>query len=170
MAQQIVIGIDPDVTANGVACVDVAARSVKATTMPFPDLLDYLRSTKREADTQGRPLHVIIEAGWLNRSNWHLLCRDSKAAAAAKGNHVGRNHETGRKIAEMCEHWQIPFSLVRPLPLTARGGIKLWRGKGGKITQEEIIRILPLRNRTNQEGRDAALLAWTWAGLPLSAE
>ena len=29
MAQQIVIGIDPDVTANGVACVDVAARSVK---------------------------------------------------------------------------------------------------------------------------------------------
>lgn len=71
MAQQIVIGIDPDVTANGVACVDVAARSVKATTMPFPDLLDYLRSTKREADTQGRPLHVIIEAGWLNRSNPH---------------------------------------------------------------------------------------------------
>lgn len=90
---------------------------------------------------------ALREAGWLNRSNWHLLCRDSKAAAAAKGNHVGRNHETGRKIAEMCEHWQIPFSLVRPLPLTARGGIKQWRGKGGKITQEEIVRILLLINR-----------------------
>jgi hypothetical protein len=44
----------------------------------------------------------------------------------------------------------------------------VWRGKDRKITQEELAAIVGQElPRTNQEGRDAALLAWVMAGLPL---
>ena len=38
---------------------------------------------------------------------------------------------------------------------------KVWKGTGGKITQAEILRIIPgFPKRSNQEVRDAALIAW----------
>ena len=161
----IVIGIDPDAERNGIATLNRESRLMTADTMTFPDLLDYLRYMQSQAATAHRALRVIIEAGWLNKTHWHVGYKDSAQAAAAKGNAVGRNHETGRKIAEMCEHWDIPHELIKPLPLKA-GGVNLWRGKDGKITAEELTAITGLRGRTNQEARDAALLAWVWAGLP----
>lgn len=161
-----VIGIDPDVDKSGCACLDVANRTIETATLAFPQLLDYLQFAKRIAEASGNAYVVVIEAGWLNKSNWHILPRDTKAAAAAKGNAAGRNHEVGRKIAEMCQRWQIPYELVKPLPLHA-GGANLWQGKDGKITQEELAAFTGVTGRTNQEGRDAALLAWTWAGLPI---
>lgn len=161
----LVIGIDPDADRNGVATLTRASRHLTADTMTFPDLLDYLRYIQSQAATAHRTVRVIIEAGWLNKTHWHVGYEDSVQAAAAKGNAVGRNHETGRKIAEMCEHWGIPYELIKPLPLKA-GGLNLWRGKDGKITAEELTAITGLRGRTNQEARDAALLAWVWSGLP----
>lgn len=166
---QTVIGIDPDVEKSGVASLECDTRRLEIATLAFPDLLDYLLWAKRRAETTQRTFRVIIEAGWLNKSNWHLAPKDTRAAAAAKGNHAGRNHETGRKIAEMCQHWQIPYELVRPLALKI-GGVNLWKGKDGKITQEELAAFTGITGRTNQEGRDAALLAWTWAGLPISKQ
>lgn len=163
----LVIGIDPDADRNGVATLTRESRQLTADTMTFPDLLDYLRYMQAQAATANNNLRVIIEAGWLNKTHWHVGYKDSAQAAAAKGNAVGRNHETGRKIAEMCEHWAIPHELIKPLPLRA-GGVNLWRGKDGKITAEELTAITGLRGRTNQEARDAALLAWVWAGLPTS--
>lgn len=155
----VVIGIDPDVEKSGVACLDMAARKLEISTLAFPDLLDYLRYAQRQAEVEQKSLRVVIEAGWLNKSNWHLQTRDTKAVAAAKGNNAGRNHEVGRKIAEMCEHWQIPYELVRPLR-------KIWRGKDGKITHEELnkqlaIKGLPHLPRSNQDTRDAVLLGLT---------
>ena len=164
-AVKIVIGIDPDVDKSGVAFLECSTRKLEITTLSFPDLLDYLQWVKKQAGTNPQSVRVIIEAGWLNQSNWHLTARDTRAACAAKGNHAGRNHETGRKIAEMCDHWQIPYELVKPLALKVRG-FHLWKGKDGKITQEELAAFTGIRGRTNQEGRDAALLAWTWAGFP----
>lgn len=164
---QTVIGIDPDVERSGVAVLETDTRRLEVSALAFPDLLDYLQWVKRRSEVTGRTLRVIIEAGWMNKSNWHLAPRDTRAVAAAKGNHAGRNHETGRKIAEMCQHWQLPYELVRPLALRI-GGVNLWKGKDGKITGEELAAITGLTGRTNQEGRDAALLAWTWAGFPLS--
>ena len=163
----LVIGIDPDAERNGIATLDRERRMLTADTMTFPDLLDYLRYMQSQAATANRTMRVIIEAGWLNKAHWHVGYKDSAQAAAAKGNAVGRNHETGRKIAEMCEHWAIPHELIKPLPLKA-GGVNLWRGKDGKISAEELTAITGLRGRTNQEARDAALLAWVWAGLPTS--
>lgn len=150
-----VIGIDPDVERSGVAVLETDMRRLEVTTLAFPDLMDYLMWARRRSEVTGRTFKVIIEAGWLNKSSWHLAPRDTRAVAAAKGNHAGRNHETGRKIAEMCQHWQIPYELVKPLALKI-GGVNLWKGKDGKITHDELTAITGLTGRTNQEGRDAA--------------
>lgn len=163
----IVIGIDPDADKNGVATLFRESRLLRATALTFPETLDYIRYAQSQARANGQTLRVIIEAGWLNKTHWHVSYSDSRQAAAAKGNAVGRNHETGRKIAEMCQHWEIPHELMKPLALKA-GGVNLWQGKDGKITAEELTEITGLKGRTNQEARDAALIAWTWAGLPVS--
>lgn len=165
----IVIGIDPDADKNGVATLFRESRQLEATALAFPDTLEYLRYITSKARANGQTVRVIIEAGWLNKTHWHVCATDSRQAAAAKGNAVGRNHETGRKIAEMCGYWGIPHELVRPLSLKFRG-LNLWRGKDGKISAEELAAITGLRGRTNQEARDAALIAWTWAGLPVSTD
>lgn len=150
-----VVAIDPDVERNGIACLDVPTRKLSIKALSFPETLDYLHGLAASDKTV-----VIIEAGWLNYSNWHLTRSDSKAKAAAKGNAVGRNHEVGRKLAEMCEYWHIPYRLVKPLR-------KIWRGEDGKITASELESFTGYKGRTNQEGRDAALISWVAANLPI---
>lgn len=162
----IVIGIDPDAEKNGVAFLDRRTKAIQAMTLTFPETLDYIRYADSQAKAAGRTLAVVVEAGWLNKGHWHIGYNDSRQEAAAKGNAVGRNHETGRKIVEMCEHWGMRVVQMRPLPLRV-GRANLWRGKDGKITAEELAAITGLRGRTNQEARDAALLAWTWAGFAI---
>lgn len=163
-----VAGIDPDVEKNGVALLDCEKRTIRVlASLPFPELLDFLRYIQRQAEVEQKRFRVIVEAGWLNKANWHSSETDTKQLAAAKGNAAGRNHETGRKIVEMCAHWQIPTELMKPLRLKV-GGSHLWNGKDGKITHEELTSFTGItKPRTNQEERDAALLAWVFAGLPL---
>ena len=74
-----------------------------------------------------------------------------------------RAETTGRTFRVIIEAgW-----LNKPLALRVRG-FHLWKGKDGKITHDELAAFTGIMGRTNQEGRDAALLAWTWAGFPLS--
>lgn len=162
----VVIGIDPDAEKNGVAYFDRETKQLETSALTFPDTLDYLRYIHSQARAAGRNVIVIIEAGWMNKTHWHITPFDNKQKCAKIGNDVGRNHETGRKIAEMCQHWEIPHKLIKPLQLKV-GGVNLWKGKDGKITAQELKEITGLTGRTNQEQRDAALLAWTWAGEPL---
>lgn len=166
---QYVIGIDPDVEKSGVAFLDCSTRMLEVDTLSFADLLDYLLSVKRKAEVQQKHVRIIIEAGWLNKAHWHLSPKDTKQSAAAKGNSAGRNHEVGRKIAEMCEHWQLPYELIKPLALKVCG-VNIWKGPDGKITHNELSYFTGLTGRTNQEARDAALIAWTWAGFPVKTQ
>lgn len=162
----IYIGIDPDVEKSGVAELDAYSHTFKKLkAMTFPELLDYLAANHFDcASSIVTPRYlVVIEAGWLNKAHWHLTPRDTRAIAAAKGNAAGRNHEVGRKIAECCEAWGYPYKLVKPLR-------KCWRGKDGKITHEELAYFTHIEGRTNQEVRDAALLAWNEAGLPIRVQ
>ena len=156
----IIIAIDPDVEKNGVAYLNCENKNLEISTLSFPELLDYLRYVQRCAETTQKHLVVVVEAGYMNKGNWHLNPKDTKAAAAAKGNHAGRNHETARKIVEMCKHWQMEVKEVKPLE-------KCWKGKDRKITHEELARFTGVMGRTNQEGRDAALLAWVYAGISI---
>lgn len=156
-----IIAIDPDAEKNGVALLDPKTREIELFTLTFPRLIDFLVAKRDIFGTSLERYKVVIEAGWLNKSNWHVYARDTPQLAAAKGNATGRNHETGRKIAEMCEHYGIVYELVKPLR-------KNWRGYDGKITHDELANFTHLRDRrTNQEERDAALLAWVTAGLPI---
>ena len=157
----IIIAIDPDVEKSGVAELHVGTRRLEVTTLSFPALMDYLQYMEREFADKGERLRVVVEAGWMNASNWHTGGVRSIAAAAKTGQNTGRNHETARKIAEMSRHFGLETEEVKPLK-------KCWKGSGGKITQEELEYITgKLDRRTNQEGRDAALLAWWFAGLPI---
>lgn len=159
---QVVVGVDPDVDKNGVAYLDMTNKEMELTlgAMPFPNLIDFLRATNYNCEQAEKKFCVVVEAGWLNRSNWHVHSRDSKAVIAAKGTAAGRNHEVGRKIAEMCRYYAIPYDLMKPLT-------KIWKGNERKITAQELKTITGYAARTNQEMRDAALLAWVWAGLPI---
>lgn len=158
------IAIDPDVARSGVAEIEVKTRRLEVCTLRFPDLMDYLQSVKLFAEERHESLCVVVEAGWKNAPNWHTGNIRSIAAAAKTGQNTGRNHETARKIAEMSRHYGLPTEEVKPLR-------KCWHGSGGKITQRELEYITgKLDRRTNQEARDAALLAWWYAGLPLKVE
>ena len=158
-----IIAIDPDVDRSGVAELEVKTRKLEVSTLAFPALMDYLQFMKSRTELDNETLCVVVEAGWMNASNWHTGNVRSISAAAKTGQNTGRNHETARKIAEMSIHYGLTTEEVKPLK-------KCWRGTGGKITHEELEYITgKLDRRTNQEGRDAALLAWWYAGLPIKA-
>ena len=153
-----VIAIDPDKEKSGVAFLKPSTRQLEVSNLTFPQLLDYLQFAKRQQDETRETLVVVVEAGWMVRkSNFH----DAQGRRAEKiAKDVGANHETGRKIIEMCEYYGIQVVPHPPL-------IKCWKGKDRKITHEELVSFTGLMGRTNQDARDAALLAWTFANLPI---
>lgn len=158
MKADYVIGIDPDTKKNGYALVDMETHKVNVATATLPVLLDMVDVIQSTALATGKHLVVYVEAGWINQPNWHLGFKDSKQMAAAKGKTLGRNHQRGMDITELLKYRGIDVVEVAPLK-------KVWKGKDRKITQEELERIVGKIERTNQEGRDAALLAWVMAGL-----
>lgn len=155
-----VIGIDPDTERSGYALIDIETRKVSIETVALPALIDMVDSIQSSALATDKRLTVYVEAGWLNVNNWHLGFRDTKAMAAAKGKAVGRNHQRGMDICELLTYRGISVVQVPPLK-------KVWRGKDRKITHEELTAIVGPVKHTNQEGRDAALLAWYHAGFPI---
>lgn len=158
MGTRYFIGIDPDVEASGIAVVDAEKRCFCwATTRPFPELLEDVERFKRYYTD----FRIVVEASWMTTKNWHLPKTCSLARAAAMGRSVGRNHATGEHFVAWCRHKGV--DVVEQPPLR-----KCWRGRDGKITHAELAQFVEgLQKRTNQEERDAVLLAWTAAGLPI---
>lgn len=169
MKAERIIAIDPDVDKSGVAELLISTRSIEATTLGFSDLMDFLQHVKENISDKGDSVIVIVEAGWINASNWHTGKVRSIAAAAKTGQNTGRNHEVARKIAEMSRHYGLETMEVKPLR-------KRWKGKDGKITHDELCELMeasgiaPILTRTNQEMRDAILLALVYSGIPLKAK
>ena len=171
--QDIIIGIDPDIDQSGVATITMAMGSVTAQRMRFPDLIDHLASEHNKATMGGLTLAVHVEAGWFNTSNWHTNRRMGANYNAAIGQAVGRNQAVGMKILEMCGHIGVEAHAVRPLPKTMRvgsGTLPMWGGADGKVRADELGRLLAgcglrmPKGRTNQDERDAVLIALRGAG------
>jgi hypothetical protein len=161
MRADIYIGIDPDTHLNGIGRLDMAGRKATATNLPFALTIDYVRDVIKAAHREGQKVAVIVECSWGEAHNWHLKISDSKAVAAKKGYAVGAMHETGKKLVEMLENYGIEVSLQRPL-------VKCWAGADRKITHAEITDVCGWdKKRSNQEERDAMLLAWYASGLPI---
>lgn len=159
-----IIAIDPDARESGVAQVDIQSKDIATFKMTFAEVISYLTVIQKLAVAEGWRYKVVIEAGWLNESNWHVLGKYMSAKkAAAIGRSVGMNHQTGVLLYETCKQYLgCDTELQKPLK-------KCWKGKDGKITQEEMQQITehPKLPRMNQDQRDALLIAWVHAGLPM---
>lgn len=156
-----VIGIDPDVEKSGVAVLDCEKREfARVEAMSFPELVDYISVVPADIQAEGYEVTLVLEDSDLS-TNWHCSYKDNKATAAAKGRSVGMCHATARHIKEVAEHYGLEVVLQKPL-------VKFWKGRDRKITHEEAAKFMRgLPKQTNQETRDAALLAWNYAEYPI---
>jgi hypothetical protein len=136
------VGIDPDVTKSGVALWNRLEKKLYITNLSFFELFDYLK----DLQTQNKAICAIIEAGRLNLSNWHLKSEFGAAVSSQIGKRTGANHETEKKIEEMCIYLKIPFELVRPT--------------SSKLDAKTFKAITKYEGRTNQDERDAAMLVF----------
>lgn len=139
---KIKIGIDPDSEKSGVA-IAVNGKIIDLKTMRFADLMCFFNEKKEIIEM------VVVEAGWLNKSNWHAVPGVTIRKAAAIGNDIGRNHQTGILIAEMCDSLNIRCRLYRP---RKRNNVKNNAEFFNKITGWE--------KKSNPETRDAAMLVF----------
>lgn len=137
------IGIDPDVKESGVATY-VKGNDLLLDCFTFFDLFSYLLAQTRINEDYN--ICVVIEAGWLNKGNWHTVSNKSKSHSAKIGGYVGANHAVGKKIVEMCEYLEIDFELVKPT-----------RSKVNAATFKETTGY---QKRTNPEKRDAGMLVY----------
>lgn len=160
MEKGIIIGIDPDTDKSGVAQLMVEGREVETFSAPFPELIDYLQRMAQYQHRTGLRVLVVVEASWRISTNWHTKRGESVRTVARKGNDAGRCHEVGRKIVECARYYGLEVKEQLPLK-------KMWKGRDGKITHEEISVFIRMGARSNQETRDAALLAWNEAGFPI---
>jgi hypothetical protein len=138
MENKIYIGIDPDVTKNGVAIWYPKTKKLELENLKFFDVFELIKSLKIR-----NQITVIIDAGWLNKSNFHVI-GTNKNVNGKIGERVGANHETGRKLAEMCVYLGVEHELHRPTK--------------SKVNKELFEQITGYTQRTNQENRDAGML------------
>ena len=160
-----IIAIDPDVDKSGVAIFDVTGKTLTTACMTLPELTEQLRTEGMKLLPKGELL-VVVEASWLAAANWHLNSKDTLRTAAAKGERVGRNHQVGMMLVELCRYYNLSCREKQPL-------LKIWHGKEGKISFSELHRICSgsgisyKAKKNNQEERDAALLAIDASDIPM---
>ncbi len=145
--EKIIVGIDPDSKKSGVAFL--TPHGVTILSLSFMELVDYI-SKFSESD-----LIIAVEAGYLNKSNWHVKGNNVKKNVEI-GRRTGENHAVAKLLVQSLRELGYQVEELRPLA-------KVWRK--GKISREELSELLEeekiLANKivTNQEERDAVLLA-----------
>ena len=154
MKTKIIIGIDPDVKKSGVAINDKSTGVITSFSFAFPELLDFIKEASTIFDVT-----IYVEASWLiKKSNFH---GGNTRVSSLIAKHVGRNHQTGILIVEMCKHYGLNVVEIEPLA-------KCWKGKDKKITLDELKKFakveLPKKylKAELQEMLDAALIAYVY--------
>ncbi|SED11053.1 hypothetical protein SAMN04489761_4306 [Tenacibaculum sp. MAR_2009_124] len=137
----ILIGIDPDVEKSGVAFK--IKDHIELSNLSFFDLFEFLSEKRDRVKKTSEEILIVVEAGWLNKSNWHKKKNGSAAVNAEIGKRTGANLETGKKIVEMVRFLKLPYKIIKP--------------KTSKINSEFFKRITGIK-RSNQEQRDAYML------------
>lgn len=161
--KDIIIGIDPDITASGVAVLDVKTEEITLMNLNFVELIDYLNRLSALCEKENISAKIVIEYSAGTQHNWHLSNQyESKRVISAKGYDLGRNHQIEQDIYDFVkEILEMPIRRQPPFK-------KCWNGPNRKITHKEIVNIMPIKDRTtNQEKRDAALIAWLAADKPI---
>jgi hypothetical protein len=137
---KILIGIDPDTEKNGFAMLN--GNLMKLSNLTFFELFEELKFYKEK---EVKPT-VYIECGFLNGGNRHKVMNGSLSLNSKIGERIGANHETAKKIIEMCEYLEIPYRQIKP--------------KKSKVSSDYFKQITGINSRTNQEQRDALMLIW----------
>lgn len=144
MSKTVWIGIDPDVKKSGVAVWK--NNELDLQNLTFFELYETLSLQRDLAFLYEHKLKVIVEAGWKNiKSNWHYN-GNNKNVVSRIGAKVGANHETGKKIIEMCEHLGVDYEEYVP--------------HQKKIDAVAFALITGYKKRTNSEQRDAGMLVY----------
>lgn len=133
------IGIDPDLTASGVA-IALDGKIDSLYCMNFHTLRDFFQVNKGEIKK------VYLEASWLiKKTSWHSSA--NKATAEKTAYHVGSNHAVGKLIEECLKALEIDYVLIKP-----------WEAKRN---HEKFCKYTGWTGgQTNQEKRDAACLVF----------
>lgn len=146
--KKIFIGIDPDTDKSGVAMFtenNLINEKFQLTNLSFFDLFDFFLNWCDLAKRLETKLLVIIDAGWLNKSNFHVT-GTNKNVNGKIGERVGANHETGKKIVEMCQYLGIDYKLNKPIK--------------SKVNSEYFANLTGYKGSTNQDQRDAGMLVF----------
>ena len=145
--EKIIVGIDPDIKKSGVAFL--TPHGVTILSLSFMELVDYI-SKFSESD-----LIIAVEAGYLNKSNWHLRGSNVKKNAEI-GRRTGENHAVAKLLVETLRGLGYQVEELRPLA-------KVWKkGKISRVELSELLeesKIIASKSVTNQEERDAVLIA-----------
>jgi len=150
-----IAAVDPDHEKSGVAVVDTESRTVVyAAALTFGEMYAFLRDTRVSS--------LYVEASWVYSHNWHAGAYGTPARAAAIGRSVGLNHQTGMDIVSLAKAMKQNINVYEVAPLR-----KCWAGRDKKITAREIELLTGYAERSNQEVRDAILLAWVCSGIAL---
>lgn len=161
----LIIGIDPDTKASGWACIDLQERKIHLETQPLLSILDLLDEWRVEVDEGYLDIEYtyrfVLEDIWSTAHNWHTSPRDNHRVVAKKGYHLGKCSMVGETLRDAITRKGFPLICQPPLA-------KIWKGTDRKITHEEFVEVCKRHrltldkrhlNRTNQEERDAGLLA-----------
>ena len=144
MGEKVYIGIDPDRDKSGVAVW--RNKQLMLGNASFFELFDMFQKAIVEAAVSDIEIKVIVEAGWLNpQSNRHVHHKGTRVASKIGAN-VGANHETGKKIVEMCEYLGLKHELKMP---TSK-----------KLNAEQFKILTKYPGTTNSEKRDAGMLVF----------
>lgn len=155
----IIVSIDPDIDDSGVYLLNQDTGTQFFCNMSFFELVEMFKRDAHAEIGHKKMFVVLMECSWGTAHNWHIGNRDSKAVAAKKGYHVGRNHQTGKLLTDMAISVGLDVIPMNP----AR---KIWgKDHKSKISHKELAAFVPdLPSRTNQDQRDACLQGWRYAG------
>lgn len=163
-----ILGVDPDIEKSGFALLDCESRTFEQlSALSFTDITSYL--SRMAANEKYKNTLIVIEDSDTS-TNWHcgsiiydkhLTIEQKVRKAAAIGRSAGLCHAVFRMLKEYAEALGFEVKAKKPLK-------KMWRGTDGKISHNELkVFVSGLPARTNQEIRDAIMLAWDEAGFPI---
>ena len=135
-----VVGLDPG-TSFGIAHY-CGGRLIALHTLRPHDAITHIRCL-------GAQDLVIIEDSRLQSASFRNATKDSKAVAFSKGRSVGRVDMLCQMVEWVCEEGAIPLISLSP------------KDKGAKLAgKEEFRRVTGWEGKSNQHGRDAAMVAF----------
>jgi hypothetical protein len=141
-----VVGIDPDLKKSGVAVVS-EGKLITLDCLKLLDLIEFISEHKHRA-------HFVIENVNHDKTTYKRVCANVKAMGRISQN-VGMVKAVGTLLEEILTDLGAEFTSMKPL----RGAVKK-----AKNDRNYFNKITGWTDISNQDKRDAALLAMSYTG------